>query len=410
LNRNGRQDSLGRNPEFKENLEAMGSYYDIVERISAGYVMNTLNYGPDLTLIAGLRVENEENDYISRFSRGALTGFPVATGTVLDTSARHTETVWLPNFHLTYRPTEFLTIRGAIYKALARPDFSDRLERQIARSAGGTNISLFVGNPKLRAAQAWNYELNAMVYSGDLGLISVSGFYKEIKDMYRSVQGLPTKGNHMLDSLGIAWRTPFDTTVQYGLTFPLNSSSPTRVWGIEFEHQANLTWLPGLLSNLVLSYNFSLIRSETFVLATRVDTSYQIITVPGFPPIRVPIYSNNITESRQKLENQPEFFGNFAVGYDIDGFSARVSVFHQGSFKTLFSAYGRADQETDSYTRWDVSLKQRVTPNVSLLFNLNNFTNIEEATSIVNRNAGWDLLNTSRKYGLAADFGVRVDL
>jgi outer membrane receptor protein involved in Fe transport len=191
------------------------------------------------------------------------------------------------------------------------------------------------------------------------------------------------------------------------LTYPYNSSKPTRVWGLEIEHQANLRFLPGLLSNIVLSYNFSLIRSETYVASSVLQKYF--VTLPGIP---FPVEKSRavLVETKQRLEGQPEFFGNLAFGYDIGGFSGRISIFYQGDFYRTFSGDGRTDQLTDKYTKWDLALKQQLTDNISVLFNLNNFTDMSEGTSIKNQITGWRLLDTMQRYGLNADLGLRVNL
>ncbi len=186
----------------------------------------------------------------------------------------------------------------------------------------------------------------------------------------------------------------------------MNSTQPTKVWGLEFEHQANLNFLPGLLSNLVLSYNFSLIRSETFVLSYVVDTTWVIF--PGFPP--VPQFKTRLVEAKQKLEGQPEFFGNLALGYDIGGFSARVSVFHQGEYNRSYSAGRLNDPVVKSFTRWDLSVKQRLTEHITVFLNLNNLTSVEEDVYTVNRVDDWEALQSSQRYGLTGDLGVRLEL
>ena len=67
INKNGINDD-GKTPEYRRNNEVDGDYYNITERISSFYLMNTLNWGQDLTFIAGVRVETENNDYFSKFS------------------------------------------------------------------------------------------------------------------------------------------------------------------------------------------------------------------------------------------------------------------------------------------------------------------------------------------------------
>lgn len=408
LSINGVGAADGSRPEYTRNTEADANYYDIVERIASAYVMNSLHIGPDITFIAGLRVESENNDYKSKYSPFGLSGFPAPVGILRDTASTHKETIWLPNFHLTIKPTEFMNIRLAVYKAIARPDFNNRLENFIARSTGTlySGNSLTIGNPNLKAAKAWNFEINTSVFGNDIGLISVSVFYKEIEDMYHLISGIQVNGQRVLDSLGIGYKTPFNN-LDYGLTFPYNSSKPTKVWGFEIEHQANLRFLPGLLANFVLSYNISLIRSETYITTSRVEQ--YLATIPGIP---FPIEKSRTVmyENKQKLEGQPEFFGNFALGYDIGGFSARVSVFFQGEYNQSFSANQRSDRVVNKFSRWDLAVKQEITENIFVLFNLNNFTNSEEGTSIKNRIMNWTLPDWSEKYGVSADLGVKIIL
>jgi TonB-dependent receptor len=409
LNKNGVATAAGQDPEFDVNNEIDGECYDIIERVSAGYLMNTINVGQFMTVIAGVRAESENNDYKSKYSPNVLNGFPTPQGTLKDTSATFKETLWLPNFQLTYRPYDFMNVRVAAYQALARPDFNYRIEKFVARISGSgvpgvTNpVTLYVGNSKLKSSVAWNYEANTSYYTNQIGLITFSAFYKEIKNMYHIANGIPSLGNTILDSLGIKWRSPFASGVQYSLLYPYNSNKPTKVWGFEFEHQANLTFLPGYLQYIVLAYNFSIIRSETFVITSKIVKD----PLPYFPYEKTRVV---LSENKQKLEGQPEFYGNASLGYDIAGFSARVSVFYQGEYNTGFSIDSRNDQTQGSYTKWDLVLKQTLNDRVSFIFNLNNFTSMTEETFVKNRIVGWTLENTSEKYGFNADFGVRISL
>jgi TonB-dependent receptor len=393
--------------EYNYDPEAAGDYYDITERITAGYVMNTFNIGTGITFIAGVRVESENNEYLSKYTSSALSGFPT-TGTLIDSSSSYTETMWLPNFHLTIRPLDFLNVRLAAYRALARPDFNMRLNKLVARITNPRNL-VTTGNPGLRNAKAWNFEVNTSIFGNEIGLVTVSAFYRHIDDMFHQVSNIPcdyTRGpGSILDTLGVTWKMPFGLGNPMSLTYAVNSAKPTKVWGFELEHQANLGFLPGYLSNIVLSYNFSLVRSETFVLSYRVDTSWTFI--PGIG--NIPKYSNRITEEKQKLEGQPEFFGNVALGYDIGGFSGRVSVFFQGEYNRSYSASRRSDPVVQPFSRWDLSLKQRLTENISVFFNLNNFTSVEEQVYTTNRVAQWETLTSNQLYGLSGDLGVRIE-
>ena len=117
-----------------------------------------------------------------------------------------------------------------------------------------------------------------------------------------------------------------------------------------------------------------------------------------------------MVEQKQKLEGQPEFFGNVALGYDLGGFSGRVSVFFRESSNRSYSAGRRNDPVVQQFSRWDVSLRQRLTENISVFFNLNNFTSVLEDVHSINRIDDWEALRSSQRYGLSGDFGFRVEL
>jgi TonB-dependent receptor len=405
LNKNGV--GLTGQSEYYNNPEVGGDYYDVIERNQAVYLMNTFNFGQLITLIAGVRVERESNDYTAKYVSTPLGGFPV-TGFLLDTMATYEETEWLPNFHFDIRPTDYLTVRLAAYRAIARPDFNARLEKMVARVTNPRNL-ITIGNPRLKNAKSWNFEINSSVFSNTIGLFSVSAFYREITDMFHTVTGIqgnynPGNPSSIMDTLGITWRLPFAAGSPISLTYATNSQRPTKVWGFEVEHQANLSFLPGLLSNIVLSYNFSFVRSETFVLADSIQTTYVIIG--GIP---FPRYTNRLYEAKQKLEGQPDFFGNLAVGYDLDGFSGRLSIFYQAEYNRQYSANRRSDPVERAFSRWDLTLKQRVTEYLSLFLNLNNLTNAQEEYYTVNREDNWQAPRSNQQYGLTGDLGVRLE-
>ena len=405
LNKNG-VDATGTQFEVWTNPLIKYDDYYVTERVVATYLMNTLNVGQDLTVIAGLRIEREENDYASTFMPKSVSGFPVPSNSITDTTSSYGQTVLLPNVNVSFRPIGPLNIRLAAYKALGRPDFNMRLNRYIAGRPAevGTQFEVYVGNPSLKTSQAWNYEINTTFSDNTIGLVSISAYYKEIKDMYHMLNDFNTVGDSLLYFFGSTWPSQMKST-PYNLTIPYNSPKPTKVWGFELEHQMNFGFLPGLLKNIILSYNASIVRSEAYIYG-----SQTITYIDSSGPIRLTKSKNILVERKQKLEGMPEFFGNISVGYDIGGFSGRISVFHQAQHNVSFSATGLSDQVTNPFTRLDIALRQRLTENVSVLLSVNNATNIKEGTSILNRVFDRSLFNQSEFYGLAADFGVTIEL
>ncbi|NOG44576.1 MAG: TonB-dependent receptor [Calditrichaeota bacterium] len=414
LNKNGVDPAGGTNPE-KLQLEVWdnplyrSSDYDISEHVSAFYIMNTLKLGQDLTFISGLRTEHEYNDYKAFYMKGKAGGFPLADSLLFDTTSTAQQTVFLPNFHLAYNATDYLKIRLAAYKALARPDFNMRVDRYIGGRGAilGSDFVAEVGNPSLKTASAWNFEFNTSFYGNNVGLMSVSVFYKEIDNMFHMLNRFGTRGargDSLRQEFGIGWDKQFDdfNETSYLLSVPYNSKKPTKVWGLEFEHQINFHFLPGYLKNIVLSYNASIVRSETYAFAAKKDSIWDP-NPPGFPPgIGAWDFFNSLVERKNKLEGQPEFFGNISLGYDLGGFSGRLSVFYQAEYNQSYSA--RSYSIRKSFTRIDLALKQQVTDNFALFLNVNNLTDAEEGSFNFNENIR--RFNRSERYGATIDFGI----
>ena len=263
-----------------------------------------------------------------------------------------------------------------------------------------------VGNIGLKTAEAWNYEINTSAYSHNIGLISVSAFYKEIDNMYHMLNEFNTNEEWLLEYFGSEWNSDMNTT-NYDLTIPYNSEKPTKVWGFEFAHQINFYSLPGYLKGIVLSYNASIVRSETYVLGAKIDSVYYDPPGPIPPTWR---FFNALDEWKTKLEGQPEFFGNIALGYDIGGFSGRISVFHQAEYNDALIASGNSYTINKAFTRVDLALKQRITNYFSLFLNVNNLTNVEEGNFNYSGNYDIRRFNQSQKYGTTIDFGIIGEL
>ena len=222
--------------------------------------------------------------------------------------------------------------------------------------------------------------------------------------MYHMLNGLPTTGDTLINALGLDWKALHRGT--YELTVPYNSPDASEVWGFEVDHQINFTWLSGFFRNFVLSYNASLVRSETTLIGSRTDTVY--VEDPILGPL--PEYQVRVINYTQKLESQPEFFGNISLGYDIKGFSGRVSLFHQSEFYRSYSPGGRSDRVVGAFTRLDLALKQKITDYLMVIANINNLTNIKEEDLLDNRVNGYKIPRSAERYGLTMEFGVRLEL
>ncbi len=394
------------NKEFSDNTQNAGTDYGAMEGVGSGYLMNTLNFGTFATLITGVRVEADNDNYQALYTPQLLTNF----STFSDTSTTHAETFVLPNAHLILKPTDFMNIRLAAYKGILRPDFNYRLPTyvMIGTAAYVDNFQLKVGNPTLKNADANNYELNLQFFGEKVGLLSVSGFYKEIKNQVELLNGVQVvAGSTIADSMGVKYlggKRPFQSFA-YLLTYPYNSPEPTKVWGFEAEQQVNFRYLPGALSGITLSYNVSVMRNETWTPYSKLV--YDTTIVLGFPIASPRVV---LAEKKTRISSAPEFFANVTLGYDIAGFSARLSYYHQGEFYTSFSSDQRSNILQRQFERLDLSLKQEIFEKLAVGMNINNLTNTTEGQILEDVPDGYRVDLSALRYGLTADLWLRFTL
>ncbi len=247
--------------------------YDLVERVSAGYLMNTVNFGR-VRLQTGLRFENTNENVLGNKvffdANGFLCGTPQADptdpncngisngGGVAPVKQNSSYLDALPSVQLRFGLPRDAAIRIAYGRGIARPNFSDLPP---TFDAQGNRNQINIGNPNLKPTHANNYDLLYEQYLKPLGLLQAGFFYKQLTDpIYESV------------------KTPI-TTNQFGAQFnngqwnvsqPINGAG-AHLYGFEIAYQQHLTFLPGLMSGLGISANYSYTNSQTDGVPGRSD-------------------------------------------------------------------------------------------------------------------------------------------
>ncbi|HLP14831.1 MAG TPA: TonB-dependent receptor [Bacteroidota bacterium] len=387
--------------EFEPDASSSGSNYNLIENVSSEYIMNTLRYDDLLTLITGVRFEQDANNYNALYSKSAVTAYAAFH----DTTAEHTETIVLPNIQAIYKPTNFMNIRAAVYRGINRPDFNLRLPTFFYGKVGDS-YNIVSANTKLKNADAWNYEANVQFYGNGVGLLSLSAFYKKINNLVTNLNGVRFTDTNAVKSYDF----PVIPNLPLSNLFfwkPYNCPEPTKVWGFELEHQANLRFLPGYLSNIVLGYNITLSKTETFVT----DVTYGTVSVFD-PQLGFPVDSSYMTIGfrKSRIPSTPEWFGNLSLGYDIGGFSARMSYFYQKRYLNTASSDGYTNYYQKSFSRFDLSLKQELTSMLTVGLNVNNITNLSEGAIQANSVYVWEGETSGYRYGTAAELWLQVTL
>jgi TonB-dependent receptor len=366
--------------------------YEVSERISAGYGMATLNLGEAIRIIGGLRIENENNDYTAKYAP-EISGFlSFDPSKVKDTLTSYSATYVLPNFHLRIKPAKWFDLRLAATKTLARPDFTMRLPTLVVNRVDQV---INRGNSSLNNTEAWNYDVIASFYESKYGLCTVGGFIKKMDNIFYQLNDVRLINNDMVEEYNLP--QGYGTYTSFLINEPINTNG-TEVKGLEFDLQANMKFLPGVLKYFVVRGNFTLIESVTHIPRFTIERDNSV-----FPPKDTPIFY----ETDERMEGQPSRFGNIALGYDKGGFSGRLSVFFQDDYVTSVSNIGRRDIMQKGYSKWDLALKQEIQKyNMEIMLNITNISNMYEGTYYKYK----DLDIESSIYDMLIDLGVRITL
>jgi TonB-dependent receptor len=348
--------------------------YKAGEKIMAAYVMPEIKFGTLASFIPGFRYERTSNDYSSIYGTPRVSEDDQSIIGLTDTTGQSTREHFLPMFLLRVKPLDWFDVRLTATKSLSRPDYFS-LVPYLKRD--DDNRIIEEGNPELRSAVAWNYDVYLSFYN-TYGLFTVGGFYKDIVDVSY------TRTTTIKDGYWKNWK----------LTSPVNSEYNSTVKGFEIEIQTNLRLLPSPFDGIVFYANYSRIFSETFFPVER------IIGRTG-PPLFQPIYSDTVREG--KMPGQTDHLLNFSIGYEKGGFSGRLSLFVQPKSLATIGEFEATDTYTSNYSRWDLAIQQKIGFGLSLYADFLNISNRPEGSYY-----GSEKFPLTQEYfGWYADFGIR---
>jgi TonB-dependent receptor len=403
---------------FLRGVESFERDYKATENLAAGYIMTEINIGRKLMLLPGIRVEKNATEYFAYHIRtnSGQTGIDANPDSV---TTKRNNTKWFPSVNMKFRFNDIVSLQAAAYKSTSRPSFR-QISPLVIYPTTGNDIQS--NNPYLEPSTAWNFDLGVSVKSDKIGLFTVYGFHKEIKDLifvmdnYKPAKkGLIVGGPADLNDriLGAEYYDPFYLTRDGQTDLPFNNTEKAYVNGLEFSWQTNFWYLPGLLKGLVLDINYTILQTKTkypFFESVVVD-----IDSSGFIP--QPIYGQRYRTRSGPMQDQPKSILNVILGWDYKGFSSRISYRYQSkTVESLDTRYSVFDSYYDTFSLIDLMLNQKITKNIAVYANLTNIGNhIDDYyfgeqkgdTEAKNRPA---LPTSSQFYGFRAQFGVKVNL
>lgn len=306
--------------------------FDATERISAGYAMLEQNFGPTVSMVAGMRVENTRVDY---------NGFEynVDTDDVSPTVGSQSYTDVLPSINLRWDVSGNTVVRGAWTNTLARPNYFDLVPyREISLD----DNELALGNPALAPTRSMNFDFSAERYLENVGLISVGVFHKRITDFIFNLT--------QFQSVDPVTGQTFSRISQ-----PRNGAE-AQLTGVETALQRQLDFLPGMLRYLGVYVNYTFNNSSVSGLDVEGRENETL------PLLGTSKHSGNMSFSF----DAPRVTLRLAVNYQSEALDPGEGSYNEDAF---FDRW--ADRRTDI----DANANVRLTPTMQFFVEANNLNN-----------------------------------
>ncbi len=377
---------------FQDQANSTMSDYAGHEDQSAGYVMATINFGPMITLIPGVRFQNLQTTYTgSRGFQNTQSDLGAGPYNHYDTTITQSHGFWLPDVALQFRPLAWFNVRLSYTNTLAYPDYQAIIPEINVSSTEGV---ITYNNFALVPSRSTNYDVYMSFYDNSLGLLTVGGFLKQIDNLIFQEQLLITPSNifkYFPPGLISNAHTP---TANPQVTTFINDPNRAVDYGLEFDWQTHFWYLPHPFDGLVLNVNYTHVFSKE---------KYPYVAIPTTGRSRTPFDTSYTTS----LLYQPDNIANLSVGYDYKGFSIRISMIYQDKIFSGTNYWPQLRTTTSAYTRWDLSAKQTLPwYGVQIYGDISNL-NSEDDIEVIQAPTG--VPQSRQSYGMTGDLGLRVN-
>lgn len=227
------------------------SNFDLTERVSAAYAMNTIEFGR-FRLQTGLRVEATQLNILGFY-------IPNDGVTIYATPVPASQWYWdpLPSVQLRYRITDNSDIRAVYARAISRPNPYDMVP-YVTEDPTTAPTTVSVGNPNLKPEHANDYDVLYEHYLKPYGEIQAGFFYKQLSQPIYYLADPDYQGKQ------------YPSYVGYILDYIENGVN-AKLYGVEFAYIQHLGFLPGAWSGFGITANYSRTGSSAGTLPLRTD-------------------------------------------------------------------------------------------------------------------------------------------
>lgn len=294
--------------------------FNLVERVTAGYLMNTIDIGRIVRVQTGIRFEGTTENVLGYNvlfdANGGLCtapdpidpGCPNPFSSAINPVRRNSDYIdVLPSMQLRFRVGNDGAIRASYGRGISRPNFGDL--PPFFNAQGNKANEIDIGNPNLTPSRANNYDLLYEQNLKPLGLVQAGFFFKQLSHpIYESAKEALTADvakQYNIPSFYVSVPPSFD------LSRPVNGQSAT-VYGFEIAYLQHWTFLPGALGGIGLAANYGYTHSKT---------NGGTFVPGGTPPALLR------TDNPALLRQAPNTW-NISPTYDRWRISARLGISH----------------------------------------------------------------------------------
>jgi len=247
--------------------------FDLIQRVSAGYVMNTINW-PRFSLQTGLRLEATQVHVLGYYVNPAagpngdgLDNNGNWVGTTPETTTQSYIDP-LPSVQARWQVAPMTAIRAVYSRGISRPNPYDLVPYILDNGSGteGNGSPRYaIGNPTEQPTHANNYDLLLEQELRPFGIIQAGYFYKQLYDPIVSTYTSCGIAGSLCNLPG---NDPGDVD-EASQNINANNAS---VSGLEFSWRQSMSYLPGLLRGMNMMANYSYADSHSNGIPGRTDS------------------------------------------------------------------------------------------------------------------------------------------
>ncbi|MCL1064957.1 TonB-dependent receptor [Shewanella benthica] len=312
----------------KDDIESQINDFDIDEDITSAYLMGHIDIDK-LRVLAGIRFE-----HTAMQAKG--TGFDESQDDFFASETDRDYQHWLPGVHLNYKLSDKTVIRASWSNTIVRPTFG-QLAPGFLIEQDDDELEASFGNPDLEALEAVNWDLSIEHYMGGLGVVSASGFYKDISNFI-----------YEADLGGYGKYQGFDKAETF------TNGDEADILGLELAYVQEFGFMPEAWRGLIFITNLTLSDSNANI--SWQDSGEQTREIP--------------------LPSQSEMTVNASFGYENSFVSVRLSAAYKSEYLIEVTELDDAnfDIYQDAHTQWDFVAKSYITEDITVYFKGINLT------------------------------------